>query len=67
MDKVKPITLVREEFIDQITDIINNAQLPAFVMLDVIRNVERRLSQIAEEQYRIDKARYEQQEEGSAG
>ena len=63
MEKTKPITLVRKEFVDQISHIINTTQLPAFVMLDVLTNVKQRLSEIANEQYLADKARYEKEEE----
>ena len=61
MDKniVKPITLIRQEFVDTLVDEINNCQLPMFVIEPILQNLLNQVKVAAQEQYELDKAQYE--------
>lgn len=63
----KPITVARQEFAENMVNVINSSELPAFVMLEVIRNCMAELSALADKQYRIEKEQYEKElEEGDS-
>lgn len=56
----KPLTIKREEFINTITEACNNAELPFFIIEDVLNHIIPIVSNAAKEQYKIDKEQYEQ-------
>jgi len=47
----KPTVIVKKEFEKDVTELINKTPLPAFVMVDVIRDVLRALNNVAEQEY----------------
>lgn len=61
MDKniVKPITLIRQEFVDTLVEEINNCQLPMFVIEPILQNLLNQVKVAAQEQYEAEKAQYE--------
>lgn len=63
MDKniVKPITLVRQEFVDTLVEEINNCQLPMFVIVPILQDLLDQVKAAAQKQYEADKAQYEAQ------
>ena len=63
MDKniVKPITLVRQEFVDTLVEEINNCQLPMFVIEPILQNLLDQVKMAAQKQYEADKYKYEEQ------
>ena len=63
MDKniVKPITLIRQEFVDTLVTEINNCQLPMFVIEPILQNLLNQVKVAAQEQYEADKIQYEAQ------
>lgn len=63
MDKniVKPITLIRQEFVDTLVDEINNCQLPMFVIEPILQDLLDQVRAAAQKQYEADKAQYEAQ------
>ena len=63
MDKniVKPITLIRQEFIDTLVDEINNCQLPMFVIEPILQDMLDKVRIVVQKQYEADKAQYEAQ------
>ena len=63
MDKniVKPITLIRQEFVNTLVDEINNCQLPMFVIEPILQDLLDQVKIVAQKQYEIDKAQYEAQ------
>lgn len=63
MDKniVKPITLIRQEFVDTLVTEINNCQLPMFVIEPILQNLLNQVKVAAQEQYEADKIQYETQ------
>lgn len=63
MDKniVKPVTLIRQEFIDTLVDEINNCQLPMFVIEPILQDLLDQVRTAAQKQYESDKRQYEEQ------
>ena len=63
MDKniVKPITLIRQEFVDTLVEEINNCQLPMFVIEPILQDLLDQVRVAAQKQYEADKAQYEEQ------
>lgn len=58
----KPLIIERYEFAEHIVKTINETNLPAFVMLDVIKDVEESLSRLTIQQLEEAKAAYKPQE-----
>lgn len=56
----KPITIVRQEFIDSIYTSINNCNLPLFVIEPILRDVYLEVKSLSQKQYEAEKAEYEQ-------
>lgn len=63
MDKniVKPITLIRQEFVDTLVEEINNCQLPMFVIEPILQDLLNQVKVMAQKQYETDKIQYEAQ------
>ena len=63
MDKniVKPITLIRQEFVDTLVEEINNCQLPMFVIEPILQDLLDQVRSAAQKQYEADKKQYEEQ------
>lgn len=63
MDKniVKPITLIRQEFVDTLVEEINNCQLPMFVIEPILQDLLDQVRTAAQKQYETDKTQYEAQ------
>lgn len=55
----KPTTIVRQEFIDNLKNLINNSELPAFVIEPVLRDFLEEVKMVVKKQYEIDKSYYE--------
>ena len=63
MDKniVKPITLIRQEFVDTLVEEINNCQLPMFVIEPILQDLLDQVKVAVQKQYEADKIQYEAQ------
>ena len=55
----KPFSMIYEEFKQKMEDIINNSGLPPSVIESVLKNYLNEVTNIAKNQYQIDKAEYE--------
>lgn len=55
----KPITVVYEEFKQNLADLINNSGLPAFVIEPILQNYLNEARVAMSKQYQIDKDKYE--------
>ena len=55
----KPITVARQEFIDKISDVINNCNLPLFIVEPIMRDVYLEIKSLSQKQYEMDKEEYE--------
>lgn len=56
----KPFSMVCEEFKQELANLINNSGLPICVIELALQNCLNEVSNLAKNQYRADKAQYEQ-------
>lgn len=56
----KPITVIRQEFIDAISSDINNCGLPLFVVEPILKDVYLEVKSLSKKQYELEKAEYEE-------
>jgi hypothetical protein len=57
----KPMSVMRQEFIEHLVDDINNCQLPLFVVEPILQDMLDLVKTAAKQQYEAEKAQYEQQ------
>ena len=57
----KPLSMVKQEFIEQIVSDINNCKLPLFVIEYILQDILNTVKSRVREQSEIEKAQYEQQ------
>ena len=57
----KPMSIVRQEFIERLVNDVNNCQLPLFVIEPILQDVLNAVKSSAQKQYEVEKAQYEQQ------
>lgn len=55
----KPFSMMCEEFKQNVVNLINSSGLPPFVIESILKNHLNEVSNIANNQYQIDKAEYE--------
>ena len=55
----KPISVMYEEFKQELANLINNSGLPAFVIEPVLRDCVNEVRIVADNQFRSDKSAYE--------
>jgi hypothetical protein len=60
----KPITVARNEFSEALVSLVNNSGLPAFVMRQVLAQMDSALAQLEQAQLEQDKAEWESQQKG---
>lgn len=58
----KPVTVVCEEFKQNLANLINNSTLPPFVMEDILKSIYLEVRDIVKKQYEIDVKKYEEYE-----
>lgn len=56
----KPISVIYEEFKQDLASLINNSGLPAFVVEPVLQDYLSEIKAIKERQYQVEKAQYEE-------
>jgi hypothetical protein len=56
----KPITIVRAEFISNLTNLINNSNLPLFVVEPILKDMYLEVKSVMQKQYEYDLANYNQ-------
>ena len=56
----KPLELVRLEFLESVVKLVNESGLPAFVMLDVLKDLTSQLSTLAAQQLEEAKRQYQE-------
>ena len=56
----KPITVVRQEFIEKMVEEINTCGLPLFVVEPILKDLLNEVSAAVKRQYETEKAQYEQ-------
>lgn len=58
----KPISIIYEEFKQELATLINNSGLPPFMLESILQNYLNEVSVLTKNQYRIDKIQYEKTE-----
>ena len=56
----KPITVARQEFAEKLVNIINESNLPAFVIAESLRSAVTEVDKLAQAQYEHDKKAWEE-------
>lgn len=56
----KPLSVVRQEFIEKIVEEINTCGLPLFVVEPILKDLLNEVSAAVKRQYETEKAQYEQ-------
>lgn len=59
LDMNKPFTVAREEFEQQLVNLISNSGIPAIVLIDILDDKKQQLIPIAKESLRKDKEEWE--------
>lgn len=54
----KPLTLLREDFINNVVDLCNNSNLPYFIIENVLRDVISEIHLAGKQQLENDRAKY---------
>lgn len=57
----KPLSMVKQEFVEQIVSDINNCKLPLFVIEYILQDILNTVKSAVREQSEIEKVQYEQQ------
>ena len=63
----KPITVARQEFTQDLVNLVNNSGLPAFVMRSALAQMDQALAQLEQAQLEKDTAEWNQQKEVENG
>lgn len=61
MSNEKPITLMREDFINDIVEMCNNSGLPFFMIEDIMKHLIHEIHVAAQQQLEADKERYKKE------
>lgn len=61
----RPLSVAREDFVEDLVKLINDSGLPMFVVLDVLKGAEVEVKDAAQRQYEQDKKAYEEAKEES--
>jgi len=59
----KPLTIARQEFIEAIVEDINNAELPFFVISDILKSTLAEVKKMSQVQYQQDKNAWDKAQE----
>lgn len=65
-EQMKPMTIVRYEFMQKLTDLINNSMLPPFVIEDALKDVQNKISILARQQLENDFKKYNESKKDSS-
>jgi hypothetical protein len=57
----KPITVIRQEFIEKLVNEVENCQLPLFVIEPILQDLLNMVKVASQKQYEAEKAQYEEQ------
>jgi hypothetical protein len=57
----KPLSVIRQEFIERLVEDVNNCPLPLFVIEPILQDVLNTVKAAAQQQYETEKKQYEQQ------
>ena len=55
----KPIMIARQDFIDKISNDINNCNLPLFIIEPILKDIYLEVKSLLQKQYEVEKIEYE--------
>lgn len=58
---MKPMSVARAEFIDSLTDLINNSMLPPFVIEPILKDMYNDIHMVSQRQYEAEVKRYNEE------
>ena len=58
---MKPMSVARAEFINSLTDLINNSMLPPFIIEPILKDMYNDIHMVAQRQYEADVKRYNEE------
>lgn len=58
---IKPMSVARAEFINSLTDLINNSMLPPFIIEPILKDMYNDIHMVAQRQYEADVKRYHEE------
>lgn len=61
MNVNKPMTLLREDFVENLTELCNNAGLPFFAIESILKDFIQEVHIASKKQYESDKIRYNEE------
>ena len=61
----KPITVARQEFTQALVNLVNESQLPAFVLRSALAQMDQALAQLEQAQLEQDKAEWDASQKGA--
>lgn len=64
---MKPMSIARHEFINSLTDLINNSQLPAFVLEAVLKDMYNDIRIVSQKQLENDMRTYQEANASAEG
>lgn len=59
----KPLTIARQEFTQEIVDAINRAEVPMFVVADILKSALAEVEKLAQAQYEADAKAWKESQE----
>ena len=57
----KPITIIADDFLNNIVDLINNSGLPYFIIESILKDCVDKVHMASQQQLKLDKKHYEQE------
>lgn len=58
---MKPMSVARVEFINSLTDLINNSMLPPFIIEPILKDMYNDIHMVTQRQYEADVKRYNEE------
>lgn len=58
---MKPMSVARGEFINSLTDLINNSMLPPFIIEPILKDMYNDIHMVSQRQYEADVKRYNEE------
>lgn len=55
----KPITVIRQEFVEGLVSYINNSGLPLFMLETILKDIYMEIRDMSQKQYEFEKKQYE--------
>lgn len=56
----KPLTVAKQDFTESLVNLINGAELPAFVLRNVLAEIDTKLAELERQQYMNDKQAWDE-------